>query len=657
MAITIYDSFNIQFGSQSGSTSRPIDVRIVASGSVAMNAIQYKYDGLRVFDTSTRNGYVWNSSENSWDIETFGKTPMTGWQNPLSNVVPIFNSSNSNLIFLTNSNIYYTNNWVGIGLSSSNSSYYIKPSLEISNNSLVAIGIQYGTTINLRDNNNGLGYNWIYSNNGNVGPNVDGPVLYGYGASNQPSGALGTYHSTDSNKNIALSWFSNQNVSIYGGLTVATISNNNLLSNNIFIGSPVTGQISNNSIQIANNGIINIQGNDTQYSYNAYYNVNGWAPSIAGHFSFTEQYNGYWSLYVSQNSGSSGQVSPTITAINVANGTGYIKLGGSNAVEQLDVAGNIQLNDNIIWFKNNGAGASDTNHGIGCSVTGFPNNLLTGTYVDGPILFGYNGGALGSNKSGVKSLALSWDNSGDVYVYSGLTVSGVTSLHNTTIFGTLLTTNNITIGSTNNIYFTFGNTSSGIGYSPAGFPSSSSYSGSIKGPILYGNWGGGLGTSKFPSYTKNIALEWDYNNNVIINGNLSVVGTKTGSNFLNYNNLTPSPSTQWPSSNPTYPNVLKSWSPNHGDSIKLTPTFSFDCIVNLMVRFISNAYSGYVEVYLSQGSYYSSVVTRMWVNSGNSRSSCTLLLPAGYLVAIRWLADDGSSSGSISNVDMSITSL
>jgi hypothetical protein len=66
MAIKIQDNFQLN-------VALPIDNRIVASGSTARNNIAFKYDGLRVFDTSDRKSYVWNSSSLSWsDSDTAG---------------------------------------------------------------------------------------------------------------------------------------------------------------------------------------------------------------------------------------------------------------------------------------------------------------------------------------------------------------------------------------------------------------------------------------------------------------------------------------------------------------------------------------------------------------------------------------------------------
>jgi hypothetical protein len=81
MAIQIIDGFQVN-------TALPIDNRIVASGSSARNAIPYKYEGLRVFDTSDSVPYVWINgawqSENASGISGAGTT----------NYLPVYTSSN-----------------------------------------------------------------------------------------------------------------------------------------------------------------------------------------------------------------------------------------------------------------------------------------------------------------------------------------------------------------------------------------------------------------------------------------------------------------------------------------------------------------------------------------------------------------------------------
>lgn len=70
MAIQIIDGFKL-------SSPRPIDDRIVASGSTARNAIIYKYEGLRVFDTSDGIPYVWLSNAWKKENETGLSVPLT----------------------------------------------------------------------------------------------------------------------------------------------------------------------------------------------------------------------------------------------------------------------------------------------------------------------------------------------------------------------------------------------------------------------------------------------------------------------------------------------------------------------------------------------------------------------------------------------------
>jgi hypothetical protein len=91
MSIQIIDGFQVN-------TASPIDNRIVASGSVARNAIPYKYEGLRVFDTSDSVPYVYVNgawqSENASGISGAGNI----------SYLPVYTSSN----VLGNSLLYQT---------------------------------------------------------------------------------------------------------------------------------------------------------------------------------------------------------------------------------------------------------------------------------------------------------------------------------------------------------------------------------------------------------------------------------------------------------------------------------------------------------------------------------------------------------------------
>lgn len=102
MAINIQDNFRLNI-------AVPVDTRIVASGSVARDAISFKYDGLRVFDTSDRKSYVWNAN-----------TPPSGaWTSPditgggVTNTLARWETATG----LTSSGVYFTSGKVGINTS------------------------------------------------------------------------------------------------------------------------------------------------------------------------------------------------------------------------------------------------------------------------------------------------------------------------------------------------------------------------------------------------------------------------------------------------------------------------------------------------------------------------------------------------------------
>ena len=93
MPINIADQFKVN-------VSLPIDSRIVASGSTARSDIQFKYDGLRVFDTSNRTTYIWNANimpAGDWVVADINGTGQ-------ANYMARWSSSTG----LTSSGIYYT---------------------------------------------------------------------------------------------------------------------------------------------------------------------------------------------------------------------------------------------------------------------------------------------------------------------------------------------------------------------------------------------------------------------------------------------------------------------------------------------------------------------------------------------------------------------
>lgn len=95
--------------------------------------------------------------------------------------------------------------------------------------------------------------------------------------------------------------------------------------------------------------------------------------------------------------------------------TGPLSIAGALAVgkasaaatAKLDVAGDLRINDSNLYLR----GGSDPNHGLGWFGSG---KLFGGVNIDGPVLWGNAGGALGSALSGTQIAALNWDNTGRV---------------------------------------------------------------------------------------------------------------------------------------------------------------------------------------------------------------------------------------------------
>lgn len=91
------------------------------------------------------------------------------------------------------------------------------------------------------------------------------------------------------------------------------------------------------------------------------------------------------------------------------NGSGSLGIGTASPLDaKLDLEGTLRLNDFDLWLRP----GTDRNHGIGYRST------ASGRGVDGPFVYGFNGGALGV--SGPDSVSLAWDFNGNVWVSNGL---------------------------------------------------------------------------------------------------------------------------------------------------------------------------------------------------------------------------------------------
>lgn len=96
-----------------------------------------------------------------------------------------------------------------------------------------------------------------------------------------------------------------------------------------------------------------------------------------------------------------------LSAQNTFPSTGNVGIGTTSPGEKLDVRGNIRLSDNTLYFR----GVGDNNHGVAYRGV----NPFAGQNIDGPVAFGWNGGALGSTNAGEK-IALRWNEQGNIAI-------------------------------------------------------------------------------------------------------------------------------------------------------------------------------------------------------------------------------------------------
>jgi hypothetical protein len=96
---------------------------------------------------------------------------------------------------------------------------------------------------------------------------------------------------------------------------------------------------------------------------------------------------------------------------------GLLGVGTTTPTDPLTVQGNTRVNDNPIYLRS----GSDRNHGIAYS------NLVSGILIDGPFIWGYDGGALGGVTSvNPDVVTLHWDWQGNVWISNNCSVATLT---------------------------------------------------------------------------------------------------------------------------------------------------------------------------------------------------------------------------------------
>ncbi|BBM86296.1 hypothetical protein [Candidatus Uabimicrobium amorphum] len=192
--------------------------------------------------------------------------------------------------------------------------------------------------------------------------------------------------------------------------------------------------------------------------------------------------------------------------------------------------GHVHTQGNDVYFHTD---SGDFFHGIGMY---HKDRKFSNVDVNGPVVYGFNGGALGSADGGQK-IALRWDNQRNVSVTGSLKVVGNVNANTLNLNGggtikrvyddgrysleissSNLHLNNMGISTKGrDVYFhkSASDFLHGIGM----YHKDRKFSNmDVNGPVVYGFNGGALGST---SNSKKIALRWDSNQNVSIKGNLT----------------------------------------------------------------------------------------------------------------------------------------
>ena len=224
--------------------------------------------------------------------------------------------------------------------------------------------VLFNNDVNLDNANYGLGYRSSFA-----GQFFDGPLLWGFNG-----GALGTVGPNE----VSLTWDYLGNVWVSNHLATTSL--------NVDRAGLNAGSVSSNALTF---GISSGEGIASQRS------------------SGVNQYDlEFYTDYTNR--------------MTIAN-SGNVGINTTTPSETLEINGTSRLDDNDLYLR----AGTDRNHGLGYRANLRTDASTNTTLVDGPFLYGYNGGALGV--SGPDTAVLQWNYSGNVYVHSNLVVLNAAS--------------------------------------------------------------------------------------------------------------------------------------------------------------------------------------------------------------------------------------
>jgi hypothetical protein len=128
-------------------------------------------------------------------------------------------------------------------------------------------------------------------------------------------------------------------------------------------------------------------------------------PSITNPAQFLGSSNSYDVIFKSNN----------IERTRILNANGFMGINTATPQERLDVNGAVRTNGNPVYL------AWDHYHGIGYFDVFTPTGNYAAKHIDGPVVFGFSGGALGTDRWGTRNIALSWNYDGNVGIGTNLT--------------------------------------------------------------------------------------------------------------------------------------------------------------------------------------------------------------------------------------------